>query len=165
MNPGDAPLDKAARWALETILSQWQGRVSRILAPPSNPKGLAYHSFLNEWFSNQIDLGAGRARRVRSVGYSKFVDRFDQKWRTLQPHSLETRSDRTIARHGRMGIKNLPIAFRRKHVGEYIAISDAGEVLHLASDFETLCELLRRNPPSADYYVARLGSNSIAEVF
>ena len=65
---------------------------------------------------------------------------------------------------GEQLIEQLPVDFKQRNLGKFIAITFEGQIVAVKESLESLNEYLAHNEPTEDYYLARIGYNSIAQI-
>lgn len=81
-----------------------------------------------------------------------------------RPKRAQRNTPERTARLGERVIRSLPSGLLANHAGEFLAVTLAGDILALNPSIDEVMAVLRGRPPAVDYYLARIGRRSVAEL-
>lgn len=93
--------------------------------------------------------------------YHKYNPRL---WKCLPDVSAEPTVVELKAELGRKIVANLPFDFKSRNHGRFVAVTFSGKTLTVCNTLETLNKEISKMKMNENYYIARIGYNTIAQL-
>lgn len=101
----------------------------------------------------------------RSYETRRLYHRFDPHlWKCLPELSEEPSTVELKADLGRYIVANLSSVFKSKNHGRFVAVTFSGKILTVCNTLETLNNEIAKKKMKENYYIARIGYNTIAQL-
>ena len=114
--------------------------------------------------------GLGRGGKVKKIGhgtgyalYKKgLIETASSKFRYPTSHYCLTEKGRNVV--GMYIVSNLSLEFKVKNYGQFVAVTFTGEILTVCDTLKALNEKIAKKGLKENYYIARIGYRTIAQI-